>query len=101
MAAVLCFAVLFLGIMYQYEYKSILENVMEPYSFKSMPINYIFQHDNGPKHSSRLVKGWLSGQNIDGLYLKVIISNQLKVYGQLLIPIIELFQLVPQSWQIV
>ena len=60
--------------------------VMELYSFESMPVNYIFQYDNEPKHTSRSVKCWLSGQNIDILDWppKVPISNQLNIYGHLL-----------------
>lgn len=44
------------GIMNQYQYESILENVMEPNSFGSLPVNYFFQHDNDSKYTSRLVK---------------------------------------------
>ena len=49
----------------QYQYKSISENVMEPYSFEAMSVNYIFQHDNEPEHTSGFVKYWLSGENIN------------------------------------
>lgn len=52
------------GRMDQHVYKEILENVMEPYSFENMPVTYIFQHDNDPKPTSRLVKQWLRDQNI-------------------------------------
>ena len=59
----------------RYQYKSILENVMALYSFESMPANYISQHDNDPKHTSRLVKCWLSG------HTKALILTHLKIYG--------------------
>lgn len=48
------------GRMDQHVYKGILENVMEPYSFAHMPISYVFQHDNDPQHTSRIVKQWFA-----------------------------------------
>ena len=40
---------------------------MKLYSFENMNVNYNFEHDNKPKHTSRLVKCWLSGLNINVL----------------------------------
>ena len=94
----------------QHQYKSILENVMEPYSFENMPVHYIFQHDNDPKHTSRLVKCWISDQNIDVLdwppqspdlnpieNLWAIVKRDLKDKNPRNND--ELFQLVQQSWE--
>ena len=33
---------------------------MLPRGNEKMPAGWIFQHDNDPKHTSRLVKGWLN-----------------------------------------
>ena len=46
------------GIMCKVEYRDILENVMLPFSGTKMARGWIFQQDNDPKHSSRLVKDW-------------------------------------------
>jgi transposase len=45
-------------------YKGILESEMLPFAKRHMPRGWIFQHDNDPKHSSRLVKGWLTEKKI-------------------------------------
>lgn len=55
------------GRMDKFQYKDILENHMEPYTFSHMPINHTFMHDNDPKHSSKLVKEWLSVNQINVL----------------------------------
>ena len=46
------------GIMDKYMYKDILKNIMEPYAYEYLPIKYTFQHDNDPKHASKIVKQW-------------------------------------------
>lgn len=52
------------GIMDQFMYRDILENIMEPHSEEFLPLTFTFQHDNDPKHSSKLVKKWLNDNKI-------------------------------------
>lgn len=52
------------GKMDRFMYRDILRNVLEPYTDDFMPLNFIFQHDNDPKHTSKLVKEWLEQQKI-------------------------------------
>ena len=40
---------------------------MEPYCDDHMPVSYIFQQDNDPKHTSRLVKCWFTENKINVL----------------------------------
>ncbi|EFN76409.1 Transposable element Tcb2 transposase, partial [Harpegnathos saltator] len=37
-------------------YRDILTQHMLPYATRNMPRSCIFQHDNDPKHSSKLIK---------------------------------------------
>lgn len=53
------------GIMDKYIYKDILKNIMEPYADEYLPIKYIFQHDNDPKHASKIVKQWFKEAKIN------------------------------------
>lgn len=55
------------GRMDKFSYLNILKNTMEPFSFESMPVNWIFMHDNDPKHASNIVKDWLLDEQIDVL----------------------------------
>lgn len=45
-------------------YREILQNNLLHFAAEKMPINWIFQHDNDPKHCSKLVKDWLLSTNI-------------------------------------
>lgn len=52
------------GIMDQFQYKNILEETMIPYTDDHLPVTWIFQHDNDPKHTARSVKSFLSEQRV-------------------------------------
>jgi len=49
------------------EYKSILETVMVPYAEENMPLRWVFQQDNDPKHTSRLLSKFFEDQKVDVL----------------------------------
>lgn len=53
------------GIMDRFVYRDILENHMLPFAEWEMPLSWIFQQDNDPKHASRLVKNWFEEQSIE------------------------------------
>lgn len=55
------------GNMDQLQYREILQNQMLPYAAEFMPNNWVFQHDNDPKHTARSVKNWLRENNIQVL----------------------------------
>ena len=40
---------------------------MLPYAKDEMPIQWIFQHENDPKHTSKLIKKWLLSNRINVL----------------------------------
>lgn len=46
------------GIMDRFMYRDIMENVMLPYAEWQMPLKWIYQQDNDPKHTSVVVKNW-------------------------------------------
>lgn len=45
-------------------YRAILEDVMLPYAEYEMPLKFVFQHDNDPKHTAKIVKQWFVEKNI-------------------------------------
>lgn len=55
------------GILDQYKYKDILQNVMEPYADDNLPVTWVLMHDNDPKHTARSVKSWLEENKINVL----------------------------------
>ena len=49
------------------KYRQILIHHMQPSARRLRGENYIFQHDNGPKHTATIVKNYLRNQKIEVL----------------------------------
>ena len=52
------------GSMNQSQYISVLKNKMLPSAKERFHSNFIFQHDNAPRHATKSVKAFLEGENI-------------------------------------
>ena len=45
-------------------YKGVIENAFQHFDNIFGPIPWTFLHDNAPTHTTRAVKQWISGQNV-------------------------------------
>lgn len=52
------------GIMDRFVYLDIIKNILLPFAEEYMPEEWIYQADNDPKHSAKVVKTFLSANNI-------------------------------------
>lgn len=48
----------------RFVYRNIMQNVMLPFAEWEMPLRFIFQQDNDPKHSSQVVQQWFRENNV-------------------------------------
>ena len=53
------------GIMDRIVYKDILQDIMLPFAELEMPPGWIYQQDNDPKHTAKLVKEWFSVEKVE------------------------------------
>ena len=55
------------GILKKEKYRQILIHQMRPSARRLQGDDFVFQHDNDPKHTSHLVKNYLQNQQIEVL----------------------------------
>ena len=63
------------GIMDTVKYRNILQMQILPHGTEKIPFGGRYQHDNNPKHTFRLVKGWFNDNKVNVLPWQAQISN--------------------------
>ena len=98
------------GIMDRFVYVDILQNVLEPYAEDHLLLNWVFQQDNDPKHTSAFAKEWFRKNRINVLdwpsqspdlnpieHMWAIVKKDIRRFKPSNLG--ELFDMIRNSWQ--